>query len=604
MSTNRRDFIAGSAGIIATLANLHARAAGSADAAVERLLAGIAEELLADYPENATGLGIDTGARAPLKSRLTDRSAAGQAAIARRVAARLERLRALDADGIDPATRIDLDVVRTAHETAAAGFAFPYGDVALLNQGWSWRNAPYVVAQNTGAFLEIPSLLDEQHTIETAADAEAYLDRLQAYAGQIDGETGRLKAAAAQGVIAPDFILDKTLAQIRIARGGKISDWMVVASIARRTGRMEGDFGARAEKIAADSIAPALDRQMAELEAHRARAQHDAGVWKLPQGDAYYAWALQAATTTRMTPAEIHDRGREELAALQSEMDAILKGEGLTRGTVGERMTALGEDARYRFPDDDTGRAQVMALLEDRVADIRKRLPRTFATLVPGNFEIKRMAPEVEPGAPGAYGGPGSIDGKVSGKFWINLRTTDLWRRYSLPTLTYHESLPGHVWQGEYAFKLPLIRSLLAFNAYSEGWALYAEQLAAELGVYDEDPVGRLGYLQSIAFRACRLVVDTGLHAKRWTREQAIEWFASTNGSGVEEVTSEVERYCAWPGQACGYKVGHSEINRLRGRAQAALGPRFDLRQFNDAVVKAGGVPMVVLARVVEEFAG
>lgn len=604
MSTNRRDFMAGTAGIVAALANLRARAANDADATVERLLAGIAEELLADYPENATGLGIDTGARAPLKSRLTDRSAAGQAAIARRVSARLERLRAIDADGLDPATRIDLDVVRTAHETAAAGFAFPYGDVALLNQGWSWRNAPYVVAQNTGAFLEIPSLLDEQHTIETAADAEAYLERLRAYAEQIDGETGRLKAAAAQGVIAPDFILDKTLAQIRIACGGKISDWMIVASIAKRARQMKGGFGARAEKIAADSIAPALERQMAELEAHRARAQHDAGVWRLPQGDAWYAWALQAATTTRMTPAEIHDRGREELAALQSEMDAILKGEGLNRGTVGERMTALGNDARYRFPDDDTGRAQIMALLNDRVADIRRRLPRAFATLVPGNFEIKRMAPEVEPGAPGAYGGPGSIDGKVPGKFWINLRTTDLWRRYSLPTLTYHESLPGHVWQGEYAFKLPLIRSLLAFNAYSEGWALYAEQLAAELGVYDEDPIGRLGYLQSIAFRACRLVVDTGLHAKRWTREQAIEWFANTNGSGVEEVTSEVERYCAWPGQACGYKVGHSEINRLRARAQAALGPRFDLRQFNDAVVKAGGVPMVVLAGVVEEFVG
>jgi uncharacterized protein (DUF885 family) len=241
-----------------------------------------------------------------------------------------------------------------------------------------------------------------------------------------------------------------------------------------------------------------------------------------------------------------------------------------------------------------------MALIEDRVADIRTRLPRAFATLVPGNFEVKRMAPEVEPGAPGAYGGPGSIDGKVPGKFWINLRTTDLWRRYSLPTLTYHESLPGHVWQGEFTFKLPLVRSLHAFNAYSEGWALYSEQLADELGVYENDPYGRLGYLQSIAFRACRLVVDTGLHAKRWTREQAIQWFAETNGSGLDEVTSEVDRYCAWPGQACGYKVGHSEINRLRANAQQALGAGFDLRQFNDVVVKGGGVPMVVLGRSVD----
>ena len=604
MTTSRREFIAGASALFAVLVHHRACAAGGADSAVEKLLAGIAEELLADYPENATNLGIDTGLRAPLKARLSDRSAAGQQAIARRVASRLERLRSIDTAALDDRTRIDLDVVRTAHEAAAEGFAFPYGDVALLNQNWSWRNAPYVVAQNTGAFLEIPSVLDDQHTVKTREDADAYLARLEAYAGQIDGETGRLKEAAAQGVIAPDFLLDKTLSQIRIARSGNVADWLIVTSIAKRTQDIPGDFGAQAARIAADRIAPALDRQIAELETHRRRATGYAGMWKLPEGEAYYAWALRAATTTRMTPDEIHDRGRDELSALQSEMDAILKGQGLTQGSVGERMTALGKDPRYLFPDDDTGRARIMALLQDRVADIRTRLPRAFATLVPGIFEIKRMSPEVEPGAPGAYGGPGSIDGSVPGTFWINLRTTSLWTTYSLPTLTYHESLPGHVWQGEYTFKLPLIRSLLAFNAYSEGWALYAEQLADELGVYENDPVGRLGYLQSIAFRACRLVVDTGLHAKRWTREQAIRWFAGTNGSGVEEVTGEVDRYCAWPGQACGYKVGHSEINRLRTRAQQASGARFDFRRFNDAVVKTGGVPMVVLAREIDAFIG
>jgi uncharacterized protein (DUF885 family) len=243
-----------------------------------------------------------------------------------------------------------------------------------------------------------------------------------------------------------------------------------------------------------------------------------------------------------------------------------------------------------------------MTFLADHVADMRRRLPRAFATQVPGYFEIKRMAPEVEPGAPGAYGGPGTMDGKVSGKFWINLRDMSIWTTYNTPTLTYHESIPGHVWQGEYTFKLPLCRSLLACNAYSEGWALYAEQLGDELGCYDADPFGRLGYLQSISFRACRLVVDTGLHAKRWTRQQAIEWFAKTNGSTVAEVSGEVDRYCAWPGQACGYKVGHSEINRLRAKAQKELGAKFDLRQFNDALVVGGGVPMVVLARNIDAF--
>jgi uncharacterized protein (DUF885 family) len=601
MTTTRRDFIIRTG---ATIAAAHLPGCSRKPAATEaqELLATLAEELMVDYPEGATGLGIDQGRRAALKAKLSDRSPAGQARIARRVAARLQRMKAIDASTLSDSDRIDLDVMRTAHEFAAEGFAFSYGDTALLNSSWSWRNAPYVVAQNTGAFLEIPTLLQDQHTIATRADAHAYLSRLEAYAGQLDGETERLQRAAAIGVIAPNFLLDKTSSQIQIARGGNIEEWPIVTSLAKLTRDMPGDFAARAAKIAKDKIAPALDRQIAELLTHRQRATSDAGVWKLPQGDRYYAWALKAATTTQMTPEEIHTMGQEELRALHGEMDAILKGQGLTQGTVGERMSELGKQTRFQFPDSDEGRRRLMAFLEERVADIRQRLPRAFATLVPAKLEIKRMAPEVEPGAPGAYGGSGTIDGKVPGKFWINLRTMNVWTTYNLPTLTYHESLPGHVWQGEHAFKLPLFRSLLSFNAYSEGWALYAEQLAGELGVYDDDPLGRLGYLQSIAFRACRLVVDTGLHAKRWTREQAIAWFASTNGSSLEEVTSEVDRYCAWPGQACGYKVGHSEINRLRAKAQTSLGAQFDLRLFNDTLVKAGGVPMVVLARAVDAF--
>ncbi|MBC8026069.1 MAG: DUF885 family protein [Steroidobacteraceae bacterium] len=602
MTTTRRDFVIGTGATLAATKLNAATDTARKDAAAQTLLAGFTEELLIDYPESATMLGIDKGARAGLKSKLADRSPAGQSAIAKRVAQRVEKLKSLDTASLGDAARLDIDVMRTAHEFALEGFAFPYGDVALLNSQWSWRNAPYVVAQNTGAFLEIPGMLDEQHTIEDRLDADSYLSRLEAYAGQIDGETERLHSAAAQKVIAPDFLLDKTLNQARLARGGKIAEWSLVTSLARRAKTMRGELAARAEKIAAAKIAPALDRQIAELEAHRKLATADAGVWKLPRGDEYYAWTLRAGTTTRMTPDEIHERGQQELRELQSEMDAILKKQGYTQGTVGERMTALGQEERFRFEESDAGRAKLMAWLNSRVADMRTRLPRAFATRVPGNFEIKRMAPEIEPGAPGAYGGAGTIDGKVPGKFWINMHTMSVFTTYNTPTLTYHESLPGHVWQGEYTFKLPLSRSLLAFNAYSEGWALYAEQLANELGVYDEDPFGRLGYLQSIAFRACRLVVDTGLHAKRWTRQRAIVWFAETNGSSVEEVAGEVDRYCAWPGQACGYKVGHSEINRLRAGAKKALGARFDLRQFNDTVVKGGGVPMLTLARTIDAF--
>ncbi len=611
MTTTRRDLLAAGASALA-LSALPARAlaatraatgpATEADARAEALLAQMAEAMLADAPETASGLGIDTGARAPLKARLGDKSPAGQARIAAHVRDRLARLRAIRLDTLSPATRTDVEVVRTSHELAADGFAFPFGDMAMMNSNWSYRNSPYAVAQNTGSFVETPDFLDSNHKIENGADADAYLARLEAYAANLDGETQRLRHDAGIGVIAPAFLLDKTLAQMARVQGQPVDQWVPVASIARRTQAMAGDHAARAAAIVRDKVAPALARQVAELQRHRAAATMNAGVWKLPQGEEYYAWALRAGTTTRMTPDEVHALGLDQLAALQSEMDGLLKGLGMSKGTVGERMTAMGKDPRYLFPNDDAGRAQILSYIDGRLADIRTRLPRAFATLVPAKLIVKRVPVEIEAGAPGAYAGAGSIDGSVPGNYYINLRDTSIWPRYSLPTLCYHEGIPGHIWQGEYTYKLPLVRSLLAFNAYSEGWALYAEQLGDELGAYDGDVAGRLGYLQSIAYRCCRLVVDTGLHAKRWTRDHAIQWFASTNGSTLEDVQAEVDRYCAWPGQACGYKVGHGEIVRLREMAKTALGPKFDFRLFNDAVVKGGGVPMTVLADNVDAW--
>ena len=566
----------------------------------DQLLAAVAEDLLADYPENATGLGLDVGARAALKSRLADRSISGQQALARRAADRLARLRAIDPAPLTAAARIDLDVVRTAHETAVEGFAFPFGDVALLNQNWSYRNAPYAVAQNTGAFVEIPDLLDSNHKVEGPQDAEAYLARLEAYAAVLDGETGRLAHDSGIGVVAPAFLLDKSLRQQRAVRAAPIASWGLVTSLARRTSNMPGDFGRRAEALVTEKVAPALDRQIAELARQREHATADAGVWKLPGGEAYYAWALKAATTTTRTPDEVHAQGLEQLRALQSEMDVILRARGLTRGTVGARMTALGQDPSQLFPNTDAGREQLLDFMRTRIDDMRARLPRALATLVRGNLLVKRVPAEIEIGAPGAYAGAGTIDGTVPGNLYVNLHDTSTEPRFGLSTLAYHEGIPGHVWQGEYTYRLPLVRSLLAFNAYSEGWALYAEQLGDELGCYEGDPLGRLGYLQSIAFRACRLVVDTGLHAKRWTREHAVDWFATTNGSPRADVEREVDRYCAWPGQACGYKVGHSEINRLRDLARRSLGPRFDFRAFNDALLTGGNVPLVVLGRIID----
>lgn len=600
MELTRRDWIAGAAASTLTAA-LPVRAqlgAGAADKGAEAALSKIADAMLLDSPETASGLGIDTGARAALKSRLGDRSAAGQRAVADHLRAHVTTLKRIDTAPLSAATRTDIDVVKTAFETALDGFALPYGDVAI----GGWRNTPYVVIQNVGAYLDVPRFLDSDHSIANRADADAYLARLESYAVQLDGETQRVRAALTLGVVPPDFLLDKTIRQLEQSVEGDPAGWDIVTSLSRRTKSMPGDWTARATMIARDRVKPALERQLATIRDSRRQAKSDAGMWARPDGDAWYAWGLRASTTTTMTPDEVHARGKAELAALQGQMDVILKSLGYTKGSVGERMTALGKDPRYTFPDNDAGRAQIMALVQNRLADIRARMPRAFNTLAPGNVEVKRIPAVEEAGAPGAYGGAGSIDGKVPGKMWINLRTTELWTRYSLPTLVYHEAIPGHVWQGEYTFRLPLIRSLLQFNAFSEGWALYSEQLGDELGAYDGDPVGRLGYLQSIAFRACRMVVDTGLHAKRWTREQAVQWFASTNGSSVEEVSGEVDRYCSWPGQACGYKVGHSEINRLRDRAKAALGPRYDFRAFNDTVVQGGGVPMTVLGRNIDAF--
>ena len=570
----------------------------TSDADALALLDGIANNLLSLSPEAATSLGIDIGARAGLRSQLADRSAAGQQRIARQLRTDLARLNAFDASGLSYATRTSFDVVRSAYTTSLEGFALPYGDITV----GGWRNTPYVVIQNVGAYLDVPRFLDSDHRIESAQDAEAYLARLQSYARQLDGELGRIQAARGLGLVPPAFLIDKALGQMRLSAKNAREGGTLVESIERRAKNIPGDWAGRARMIAAQEIAPALDRQIRELEAERAVATNDAGIAARPHGEEFYRWALRASTTTMMSPDEVHELGQSEVKRLHAQMDTILKEIGYSQGSVGERMKGLASDPRYKFSEGDKGRAEIMAFIKDRLDWVKAQMPRAFNKVVNPNMEVKRLPPEEEPGAPAAYGGAGSIDGKIPGRFWINLRTTDLHSKYSLADLAFHEAIPGHIWQGEYTHEMPLIRQMLAFNAYSEGWALYAEQLADELGAYDNDRVGRLGYLQSIAFRACRLVVDTGLHAKRWTREQAVRFFVDVNGSNPEEVASEVDRYCSWPGQACGYKVGHSEINRQRDRARAALGAKYDLKAFNDTVVRGGNVPLDVLARNVDEY--
>ena len=607
MSLSRRDVLLGSVAT-ACLSGLPGCSPATspdrqnnAKRAAETALDSAKDLMLRLFPETVTSLGLKDKAYASSNFNLEDRSRAGQERQARDVKPVLAALQAVDTSQISPELGLDVDVVRAVFERSDAGFKMPFGDMALLNYNWSYRNSPYVVAQNTGAFIEIPSFLDSSHAIDTAGDAESYLARMQAFADQLDGEAERITQDGEKGMILPDFLMEKTLAQLRTARDQDPATWTLVKSVAVR-GAAYGNFEDEALRIAQKIVHPALERQITALEKLAPQATDKAGVWARPDGDVYYDWTLGAATTTNMTPDEVHQMGLDELAALHAEMDPILRSLGYTEGGVGARMSALAEDPLYQFKPGDPGRAEIMAFIDETVEDIRGRMPDAFETLVPGFLEVTRIDPSVEAGAPGAYGGAGSVDGTKPGHFWINLRSTAIHNKFDLADLTYHEAIPGHVWQGEYAFKQSLVRSMLAFNAYSEGWALYAQQIAAELGVYEDFPAGRLGYLQSLGFRACRLVVDSGLHAKQWTRQQANEWFVENNGSNPDAVAGEIDRYCAWPGQALGYKVGHTRINQLRQKAKSELGDRFDYKRFNDAVVLGGPVPMDVLGRVIDRY--
>lgn len=559
-------------------------------------LDAIAYRMLAHEPGRATGLGVDTGDFASWRSTFGMPGEAGRASYATALKEMVAEIKAYPKDGLTSDQQIGFEVVETAFTRATEGMALPYGDVAV----GSWRNAPYVVIQNVGGYIDMPRFFSSTQPLATADDVGPYLDRLIEVPAILDGERERIRAARDMGVVPPAFLLDKAIAQMEAS---------IAEATASYAGPLEGSALAEAKsaapqaaRIAQRGIVPALQRQLAELRTQRAAAKDSAGIWAQPMGEEYYAWALRASTTTSLNPDEVHRQGLAELKELHGKMDPILRKIGYTKGSVGERMRGLADDPRYKFADGDPGRKEIFAFIEERLAWIKAQMPRAFTQVVNPRMEVVRLPLSEEPGAPGAYGGAGSKDGSIPGRFWINLRTTDLHRKYDLADLTFHESIPGHVWEGEFSNRLPLIRSILAFNAFSEGWALYAEQLADELGAYKGFEVGRLGFLQSLAFRACRLVVDTGLHSKQWTREKGRQFFVEENGSKVEEVASEVDRYCSWPGQACGYKIGHSEILRQRERAKAELGRKYDMREFNTALVLGGNAPLSVMANTVSRY--
>lgn len=585
---------------LATLPGCRAFASAPSTAEGATLLDQIAWRLLERSPESATALGIDTGSRAPLRAMLADASPAGLAADAALLRADLALVRDTDTSAMDAATRTSFAVVESAYTTALEGFALPYGTVAV----GGWRNSPYAVIQNVGTYIDLPRFLDATHPIETADDAEAYLARLEQAPQVLDGELERIAAARAMGLVPPAFLLSAALGQMDQSITDAAGGGSMVASLTRRTAEkaLPGDWQRRAEAIVQGPITQALTRQRDELRQQASVATDEAGMWSRPSGEEYYRWALKAATTTTLTPAEIHRIGLDQLVEIHGRMDPILRSLGYTRGTPGQRMVQLARDLRFQFAAGDPGRAEIMAFIAQRIAWIRAQMPRAFERIVPARLEVRRLPLAEEPGAPTAYGGSGSKDGKIPGKMWINLHSTDLHRMYDVPTLVHHETIPGHVWEGEYSNQLALIRSVLSFSAFSEGWAMYAEVLADELGAYDEHPEWRLGFLQDQAYRAARLVVDTGMHAMRWSRARAAAYFQEQVGKGAEEAGNEIDRYCSWPGQACAYKIGQTEILRQRELARSALGPRFDLRAFNQAVVDGGNCPLDVLGGNVARF--
>lgn len=608
--SNRREFLSGAGSLIALSvaaplrqAALAAPAAAAAvpaetTARLDALFEVFMDERLSKSPQQLTSLGLDKDRYAWARAQLNDASLARQQAAKLENASRLKRLRAFGRGALHGPDLANYDTVEFQMQTVARAAPLPYGDFVR----------PYVVSQLTGAYQEVPTFLDRQHKVENRDDAEAYLARLHSFGVVLDQETERVRHDAALKVVPPDFILDRTLEQMRALRAAAPEASILATSLASRAGKLgvAGDYGAQAARIVADEVYPALDRQAQALGELRPHAVHDAGVQRLPQGGALYEVGLRFATTTDMTPAEVHQLGLTQGKELAARMDELLRTQGLTSGTVTERVQALSKDPKYLYPNTDAGRQQILDYCNGLLQALQPHLPQYFNILPKAPVEIRRVPPYIEAGAPGGYYNTPALDGSRPGAFYINLRDTGELPRWTLPTLVHHESAPGHHFQLALVLEmpsLPLIRKAGGgFSANTEGWALYAEQLCDEMGLYDDDPLGRLGMLQAAAFRAARCVVDTGLHTKGWSREQAIEYMVENTGDNRNAMTTEVERYCTWPGQATSYKVGQTRWLKIRADARTRLGKKFDIRAFHDAGLTAAPMPMSVLERVMEEW--
>jgi uncharacterized protein (DUF885 family) len=599
---DRRSFLSASA-TVALLRLTEARALAtvikpaSGDAKLNALFEQVFQERVRNSPELASSLGLDKGPNADLKSKLeTDPAPVQRRKDLARNRRAIAELKSIAPTALSNPAKLNREVVLYSIET---------NTVAPSRWDIDSAQRPYPITQQGGAYFDTPDFLNTSHTIENAADAEAYLSRLNQFATVLDNDTAEQRAQAARGFLAPVWSIDLALGQMRKLRGVDAAKSSMVESVAKRTAAkgIGGEWERRATDIVAKAVYPALDRQIAAMERLKPTSRPGDGAWRLTNGDAIYAEALRQATTTNFTPPEVHQMGLQQVAEISAEIDKILRSQGYTQGSVAERIAALNKDPKQLYGDSDAGRAELLASLNAGVKDMYGRLPQAFATVPSAPLEIRRVPPEIQDGASNGYYRRASLDGSRPAIYFINLKDMGDWPKFTLPTLSYHEGVPGHHLQISIAQEskdIPTLRKLGFFSAYSEGWALYAEQLSDELGVYANDPLGRAGFLQSFLFRAARLVVDTGLHTKRWSREQATNYMVQTTGFARPRSQREVERYCTMIGQACSYKVGHTAWTRARAEAQKTLGAKFDLKHFHE-VLREGAMPLSILERRIRE---
>jgi uncharacterized protein (DUF885 family) len=479
--------------------------------------------------------------------------------------------------------------------------------------GERFRDHDFPVNQLFGLQSELPNFMVQVHQVTSAHEAHTYVTRLEKVPVKFDQALQSLRLRESRGVLPPQFTVEKVLAQMKAFVAVPPQQNVLYTSFRDKLERIPSERMGAGERAAllrqvegtiGERVYPAYRRLIDYFTALAPKAQGNFGAWHLPDGDAYYAWCVRDQTTTDMTPEQVHALGLAEVARIDSEMDAILRTRGLVDGTIGERVGRLSRDPQQLLPNTADGKRALLAAYRVILDEAEAALPRAFDIRPAGALDVQPVPSHVEATAPGAYYNGGALDGSRPGVFYVNTRDPSATPRFAMRTLAYHEGVPGHHLQISVAQHLPgvpFFRRIIPFTAYLEGWALYAEQLAFEIGL-ESDPLDNLGRLQAEMFRAVRLVVDTGIHAKRWTREQSIAYMVEHTGMGTGEVTGEIERYFVNPGQALAYKVGVLKILALREKAQRALGPKFDLKRFHDEVLLHGALPLVVLEHVIDEW--